>query len=93
MGGGGVNHTGVGVLDQAHRLHGGGVGQAEEHQIGLVDQPLSLCQVFPLVGIDGEQFNIVPLRQPLVDLQAGGALLAVDVDLGLIHAPGPPQML
>ena len=90
MGGGSVDDPGSRVLRQRHRLHGGGVRQAEENQIGLVHQPLPLGSVLPLVLVDEKELNILPSRQPVINLQAGGALLAVDIYNRLTHGE-PPQ--
>ncbi len=37
VGGGGINDPGVSVLNELHRLPGGGIGQAEKHQVGRVE--------------------------------------------------------
>ena len=79
VGGGGVHHPGVLVFDERHRLHGGGVWQAQEHQIGRVQETLALGGVLALVRVNAQQLDVVPGSQALVDLQAGGALLAVNV--------------
>lgn len=79
VGGGGVHHPGVLVFDERHRLHGGGVGQAQEHQIGRVQETFALGGVLALVRVNAQQLDVVPGSQALVDLQAGGALLAVNV--------------
>ena len=37
VGGGGIDDPGVPVLNEPHRLPGGGIGQAEKHQVGRVE--------------------------------------------------------
>ena len=68
------------VLQQRDRLHRRRVGQAEEHQVGRVEELFPLLRVLALVLVDEQQLDVVPLPQALVNLEAGGALLAVDVD-------------
>ena len=85
MGGRAVDDPGAAVCNEGYRLHGGGVGQAEKDQVGLVKELFPLGSVLPLGLVDEEQLNILPLGQPVINLQAGGALFAVDVDFGFIH--------
>ena len=99
---GGVDDPHVGVVDQGDRLHRSGVRQAQEHQVSGVEQLLPLRRVFALVRVDGQQGDVLPIAQPLVDLQAGGTRLAVNVN-GRFHdisslsqkrlSDGPPQSL
>ena len=85
VGGGGVDDPGIGVFHQLYRLHGSLVRQAEEHQVGLVHQLFPLGGVLALVFVDEQESDVLPARQPVVDLEAGGALLAVDVDFWFTH--------
>ena len=80
MRGGGVDHTGVRVVDQRDRFLGRFVRQAQESHVGSIDQALALGQILALVGVDLEHFDIAALGEVFVDLQAGGAFLAVDKD-------------
>ena len=52
VGGGAVNDAGAVVFNQAHRLHGGGVRQAEEHQVGGVEKLLSLRHVLAFILVE-----------------------------------------
>ena len=85
MGGGAVDDPGVVVVDEGHRLHGGGVWQAEEDQVGRVEELLPLGGVLALVLVDQKKLDVLPGGQAVVYLQAGGALLAVDVYFRLVH--------
>ena len=85
MGGGGVDHLGVPVLNKGDRLHSGSVGQAQKDQVGGVEELAPLLGVLPLVLVNEQQLQIVPAAQPFIDLQACGALLAVNIDLGFVH--------
>ena len=81
VGGGAVNHPGLAVFYQAHRFHGGGVRQAEEHQVRRVEKLFPLRRVLALGLVDEEELDVLPGRQAVVNLEAGGALLAVDIHL------------
>ena len=83
--GGGVDDLGLRILNKGHRLQGGGVGQAEKDQVGGVEKFLSLLGILALVLVNEQQLNVLPASQPLVDLKAGSALLAVNVYLGFAH--------
>ena len=79
--GGSVNDAGGGTLDEAHRLHGRRVRQAQKHDIHPVHQLFPLRRVLPLILVNEEKVDVAPGGKPVVDLKAGGALLAVDVYL------------
>ena len=85
VGGGSVDDPGIGVFHQLYRLHGGLIRQAEEDHIGLVHQPFPFCGILALVFVDEQEPDVLPARQAVVDLEAGGALLAVDVDFWFTH--------
>ena len=85
VGSGAVDDPGVVVVDEGHRFHGGGVGQAEEDQVGRVEELLPLGGVLALVLVDQKKLDVLPGGQAVVYLQAGGALLAVDVYFRLVH--------
>ena len=85
MGGGRVNHPGIGVIDEPHRLHCRRVRQAEKDDIRPVEVLLSLCKVFSLVIIYQQEIDVPPAGQAVVDLKAGGALPAVNIHIGF-HA-------
>ncbi len=57
VGGGGVDDPGVPVLNEPHRLPGGGVGQAEKHQVGRVEVFFPLRRVLALGLADAQQFD------------------------------------
>ena len=87
VGGGGVDDPGVGALRQGHRLHGRRIRQAEEHDVRCRHQLFPLRRVLPLVLVDQQQVDIAPRCQPVVDLQARGAVFSVDVDFGFHITP------
>ena len=78
VGDGGIDDPGLRVVDQRHRLARSVFGQAENGQIGTVQHLSPGRRV--LAGFLGqaESFQVIPPLQPLLDLQAGGAFLAVD---------------
>ena len=81
VGGGCVDHPGAGALRQGHGLHSRRVRQAQKHDVRFRHQPFPFARVLPLRLVDQQQADVVPRRQPVIDLQAGGAVLSVDVDL------------
>ena len=64
----------LGVLNQGHSLAGRGVGQAQKHQIRRVETLFALGGVLALLLVDEEKLDVLPGGQPVIDLQAGGAL-------------------
>jgi hypothetical protein len=78
-----------GVADQADRLARRVVRQAEDHQVGGVEQLGPGGGVLAAFGRDRQQLEVRAADQPLADLQAGGAGLAVDENPGLTHWPIP----
>jgi hypothetical protein len=73
-----VDHAGVGVRDQRRRLARGGVGQAQECDIGGVEQAGAFCRVLAQLGRNAQHLDVGTLGEILVDAQAGRAFLAVD---------------
>ena len=77
----GVDDLRLGVLDELHGFNGGRVRQTQEHEVCRVHE------LFPLIDVpmefigDDEQFDVVSLSETVIDLQACGACLTVDVDL------------
>ena len=64
----GVDDAGRRVFGQRHRFPRRIVGQAEEGDIGGVDQPLALGRVLAFVRVDAQHLDIVALREVFVDL-------------------------
>ena len=81
VGGGGVDDPGVGIVHQGHGLPGRRVRQAEKHNIRRVHELFPLLRVLALGLVDQQQVDVRPEGQPVVDLQARGALLAVNIHL------------
>ena len=92
VGGGGINDPGVSVLNELQRLHCGGIGQAEKHQVGRVEVFFPLRRVLAPGLADAQQFEIGPPGEPLPELKASGTLPAVDKDLRLIHVCVSPRI-
>ena len=78
VGGGGVDDLRVGVLDHGHGFAGRVVGQAEEDQIRRIETFFALGGVLPLLLVDEEKLDVLAGGQPVIDLQAGGALPSVN---------------
>ncbi len=80
MGRRGVYDARLRSFSQGHRLARGLVGQAEDREIGGVEG------VAPRLGrlaaglVENEQFELVPAREPIEDLEPGGSGSAVDED-------------
>ena len=73
-----VDDAGIRVVDEGDRLLGCIVWQAQEGDVGFVDQPFALGEILAFVGVDLEQHDIAALGEIFVDLQAGRTFLAVD---------------
>ncbi len=80
-GGRGVDDPGRIIVDQRHAFARRIVRQAEDGDVGGVEQPLAFGHILALVRIDRDQFEIAPVGQPLADLQSCGAGFAIDEDL------------
>ena len=80
MRGRGVDDPHAGAGNQADRLARRIVGQAEDDGVGAVEEFGAGRSVLALVGRDRQELEIGAAFQPLPDLQAGGAGLAVDED-------------
>ena len=86
--GAGVDHHGVGVTQRRHQLLGRRVGQAEHGDVGRAGDLGALGEVLAVGHRQLEQLDVRAVLQPVVDLQAGGAVLAVDENLGLVAGHG-----
>ena len=80
MRGGGVDDARV--ARKRHRLARGVIGQAEDGDVGLREGLGAGVGVLAAGRIDRDEVHIRAPIQPLADLQAGGAGLAVDEYLG-----------
>ena len=81
----GVDDTGGGVVDQGHRFAGGCVGQAQEGDVGRVQQPRPLGRVLAQRRVDAQHRDITTPAQILVDLQTGRSFLSIYKDLVNTH--------
>ncbi|MNP51924.1 hypothetical protein D3C76_1462790 [compost metagenome] len=81
----GVDHPHVRVDDGRHCVTRGIVRQAQDRHVGAVDGLGAQLQVLALGRWQGQQAQVVAAVQAGVDLQAGGALIAVDKNQGLVH--------
>ena len=86
--GGCVDHADVRILDQGDSLNGACVRKAEEYDVGVVQEFLTLVQIMTLFFLDPEKGEILSLSDPLVDLESCGAGLSVDINLCL-HSNSP----
>ena len=80
--GAGVDQAGRRVGDERGRFARRRVGQAQEGDIGGVEQARAFGRVLALVGVDAQHLDVA-LREILVDAQAGRAFLAVDKTRGI----------
>lgn len=74
----GVDHPHVRVFDAGGGSAGGVVRQAENRDVAGVDRRGTALGVLALFGRQRDQREVSAALQPLVNLQAGGALVAVD---------------
>jgi hypothetical protein len=88
MRGRGVDHHRVGVAERRHQLLGRRIGQAEHGDVGRLGDLGALAEILAVGHRQLEQLDVGAVLQPVVDLQAGGAVLAVDEDLGLVAGHG-----
>ena len=75
-GGAGVDDAGVRVGHQGHRL-ARGVGQAEEGDVGGIEEACALLRVLALVIGDAQQLDIGTAGQVVEQTEAGGAFLTI----------------
>ena len=73
-----IEHPHAVVRYEAHRLAGRVVGQAEHHDVGLVEIPAARLRVLARRGRNLEECDVLTRREPLVDPQSGRARLPVD---------------
>ena len=66
------------VADERGRFARGGVGQAEERDVGRIEQPRPLAGVLAQLRRGAQHFDIAAAREVLVNAKAGRAFLAVD---------------
>ncbi|MCY1435181.1 hypothetical protein D9M71_512670 [compost metagenome] len=85
----GVDHPHLWVVDCGHGLAGGVVGQAQQGDVGAVDRFAAALRVLALGLGEGQQAKIATALQAGMDLQACGALVAVDENNRGVHARGP----
>ena len=89
VGGGAVDDPGVGICHQLHCLHGGGVRQAQKHDIRRIHQPRPLGVVLPLFLFDQQKLDVLPGGQAVANLEARGALPAVNIHSRSAHKRPP----
>jgi hypothetical protein len=72
-----VYYAGFAAFGKRRGFLCGVVGQAEENDIGFIDEPFPFAEVFTFIGIYLKQFDIIAFLQTFVYLQACRSLLAV----------------
>ncbi len=80
MGGGGVDDAGAIVVDQRHALTRRIVGQAQDHEIGIVQRRAPRRGILAQIAVERDEIDLGAPGQPFADFQAGGAGSAVDED-------------
>ena len=86
----GIDDTGGVILDERNGLACRRIRQAQERNVGCVQELAALLSVLAPVLIDEQQLDVVAAAEALVNLEAGRTLFAVDVDFRL-HRPQPPR--
>ena len=72
----------VGLVTERDRLARRRIGQAQERDVGRVEQARALGRVLAQLGRGAQDLDVAAAREILVDAQAGRAFLAVDEDAG-----------
>ena len=81
----GVDDAGGGVVDQGHRFAGSCIGQAQEGDIGRVQQPRPLGRILAQRRVDAQHRDIAAPAQILVNLQTGRSFLSIHENLVNTH--------
>jgi hypothetical protein len=76
--GGGINHAGPVIVDQADRLDRGVIGEAEDDDIGVVQHLAPGSGILPTRLIDFEDREFRAPRQPLPYFKAGCAVATIN---------------
>ena len=92
MRGRGVDHARSGVADQRHALLRRVVGQAEDGDVGLAQEVGARGRILAALDRDRDDFDVVAAGKPRPDLQAGGAVFAVDEDFRFHASPKNPAI-
>ncbi|MCY1531183.1 hypothetical protein D9M68_664020 [compost metagenome] len=90
VGGTCVDHPDGWIDDGVHRLACRGIGQTEDGDVAGIDGFRTTPWVPAFRRGKREQAEVGPAAQPFVDLQPGGALVAVDKNQGRAHARNTP---
>ena len=85
-----IDDTGGIILDERDRLFRRRIRQAQERNVGCIEELAALLGVLALILIDEQQLDVVAAAEALVNLETGRALFAVDVNFRL-HRPQPPR--
>ena len=81
MRGGCVDHASVAVfVEQGDRLDRGSIGQAQDREIGEIERVAARDGLLALLVRQADKLEFGAVRQPLGDLQPGGARGPVDED-------------
>jgi hypothetical protein len=78
MGRTGVDHAHARAAHQRHGFARGVVGQAQQRHVAVVQRLGAVGRTLAMLGRQLQQAQIVPPGQPLLHLQAGGALVTID---------------
>ena len=70
-----------GLRHQRRGLARRSVRQAQEGDVGRIEQARALGAVLAALGVDAQHLDVAARGEHLVDAQARGAVLAVDEDL------------
>jgi hypothetical protein len=77
-----VNEPGSGIGRQRHRFARGIIGQAQDGNVGLAQEPASAPPDRAAARPASTSVDVCSALQPRYDLQAGCAVFAVNEDLG-----------
>src|ERR1700739_3073986 len=90
VGGTCVDYSEGRINNGLHCLARGGIRQTENGDVAGVNGFCATRWIFALPSAKREQSKVGPVAQPFVDLQPGGALVAVDENNGRAHTWNTP---
>ncbi len=85
-----INDAHLRVLDHRNRFYRTRVRKAQEHNVCGIEKFLPLGRIMPLIFIDPQELEILPLSDPFVDFKTGRSALSVNINLCLHPALLPP---
>ena len=73
MGGGGIQHHRIGIIDHTHRLAGGVIGQTQKGNVRFVQHFFTGGRILAVFLRQSKKLNIGAVFQPFSDSETGGS--------------------